>query len=70
MAARDRFEIVLTCPKCGNSGTAKVSEDDYPFMSSPDFTFDDMPDGFSVFKRAEIRANNIIKCKCGEKFNA
>ena len=70
MAARDRFEIGLTCPKCGNSGIAKVSEDDYPFMRSPHFTFDDLPEGFSVMYPAPIRRNNIVGCKCGETFNA
>jgi len=70
MASRDRFEIVLTCKKCGFSGTAKVSENDYPFMRHPGFEIDEFPEGMSLAKYANHRKETMIKCFCGEIFHA
>jgi hypothetical protein len=30
MSDRDRWTLDLVCPHCGNTGTADVSEGDYP----------------------------------------
>ncbi len=66
MAARDRFEIGLNCVKCGVEGTAEVSEDDHPWMRSPDFTVDFLPDLFKVKKTAQFREKTEIICvTCG-----
>jgi hypothetical protein len=62
MAARDRFTISLKCPKCGRTGEAQVSEDDYPFMRSPRFSVDSLPDGFEVKKHAATRVETEIIC--------
>lgn len=70
MASRDRFEIVLACPQCGNSGKAKVSENDYPFMRHPGFEIDEFPDGMKLEKYANHRKDTKIRCQCGEVFNA
>jgi hypothetical protein len=70
MAARDRFEVQVTCPKCGAQGEAKVSEDDYPFMRSPRFSVDELPAGFEVSKRAAHRKDTVlIHIPCKVKFN-
>jgi RecJ-like exonuclease len=69
MAARDRFEITVKCPKCGVSGTAQVSEDDYPFMRSPGFAVDGLPSGFVETKYAERRQETEVMCtKCKVPF--
>lgn len=70
MAARDRYDVRLECPKCGNSGTAEASENDYPFMRSLDFRYDSLPDGFTVHQKSESRSETVLKCTCGEKFTA
>lgn len=62
MAARDRYTINLKCPKCGKTGVAEVSEDDYPFMSSPRFSVDALPPGFAVTKKGTNAVNTVISC--------
>jgi hypothetical protein len=62
MAARDRFELTVTCPRCRKSGTARVSEDDYPFMRSPGFAIDELPDGFVETKYSEFRQETWVQC--------
>jgi hypothetical protein len=62
MAARDHFTIKLACPSCGQTGTAQVSEDDYPFMSSPRFSVDELPEPFVVTTRAETLSGTVISC--------
>jgi hypothetical protein len=70
MAARDRFELTLRCPKCGATGEAKVSEDDYPFMRSPHFRVDEAPEGFDIVKTANVRAQTeAIHIGCGVRFH-
>jgi len=69
MAARDRFELDLTCPQCGATGTAQVSEDDYPFMRSPHFRIDEIPAGFVMTKAAATRHETEAMCsKCKVPF--
>ena len=70
MAARDRFDIALKCPNCGNEGVARVSEDDYPFMRSPDFRIDSLPSGFIETKSAERRQDTEVMCfTCKTRFH-
>lgn len=70
MAARDRWTTTLTCPNCGQSGVAKCSEDDYPFMKSPGFWFDELPDGFKGgHSKNDTKAGTYIICRCGTEFN-
>ena len=67
MAARDRYSLSLRCPKCGKTGEAQVSEDDYPFMKKLHFTVDLVPEGFKVTKLGENAASTEISCvACGE----
>jgi hypothetical protein len=68
MAARDHFSIELICPKCGAKGDAQVSEDDYPFTSSPRFQVDELPQGFKVFERAKTREKTLFGHECGGRF--
>ncbi|TWI73608.1 hypothetical protein IQ16_01746 [Bradyrhizobium huanghuaihaiense] len=69
MAARDRFELNITCPNCGANGEARVSEDDYPFMRSPRFSVDELPAEFEVVKRAAHRQDVLlVHTPCKVKF--
>lgn len=68
MAARDRWKRSLACPKCGLTGTADISENDYPFMQRADRTIDALSDGFRVVEPAAPRAMPEIHCsKCNVK---
>ena len=65
MAARDRFDWELVCPKCAAKGRVHVSEDDYPFMRDPHFTVDEISPGFSVKKKGRSAPGTEIICdKC------
>jgi hypothetical protein len=68
MAARDHFALKITCPKCGNGGTADVSEDDHPYMRHPGFHVDQLPEGFSVAEYSRYRHLTKVACKCGHVF--
>ncbi|MGY3584434.1 hypothetical protein ACVIGB_006508 [Bradyrhizobium sp. USDA 4341] len=69
MAARDRFELQLRCPKCGAHGKAKASEEDYPFMSNPGFRVDELPADFEIVKPAAHRQETVaIHTPCKVKF--
>lgn len=45
MTARDRYTVTLTCPQCGVTGKANVSENDSRW-SGPEFSVESVPDGF------------------------
>ncbi|MNQ75879.1 hypothetical protein D3C85_906870 [compost metagenome] len=62
MAARDRWERSLSCPKCGLTGPADISENDYPFMRRPDRTIDYLSNGFRVVQPALPSAMPEIHC--------
>lgn len=69
MAARDRYDVNVNCPKCGEKGMLQVSENDYPFMRRLDKTVDSMDGNFS----AKINGDSDISLVCGncsEKFTA
>ncbi len=66
MASRDHFTIKVRCPKCGNHGEARVSEDDYPFMKSPGFRVDRDADGFTYTQTGDSKSETKFKClMCG-----
>jgi hypothetical protein len=67
MAARDRMEFNIKCPSCGNAGLAECSEGDHPYMKSPEFSVDSLPDGFQVKEYSNVRQETVLKCKCGHK---
>ena len=67
MAARDRFSKKLTCPQCGNTGFAEVSEDDKP-RKHPGFKIDRMPRGFFEEKASNFQETFILRCECSRKF--
>ena len=69
MAARDHFEITITCPSCGRTGSAPASEKDYPFMRNPDFRVGQLPDGFTLARKASRRGDTEVGCKCGQTFS-
>lgn len=48
MAARDRWEVEVKCPKCGHTGAVDVSEDDHPFMRGDTRTIDAVSAGFTA----------------------
>lgn len=65
MSARDRWEYDVKCPSCHKTGSVKVSEDDYPFMSSPRFSVDEIPDGFMMQKQGVSAVDTVFVCsKC------
>ncbi len=67
MAARDRYTVELSCGKCGTSGVAEVSEDDYPFMKKLHFSVDSVPKGFRVQKMGEnLSTTEFICTTCGK----
>lgn len=64
MAARDRWEKVLTCSKCGEAGVICLSQDDYPFMRNWDTEIDYVK-GESA-KKESGRELTIACKKCGK----
>jgi hypothetical protein len=68
MAARDRFSKKLTCPQCGNSGFAEVSEDDHASRKHPAFKVDQMPRGFFEEKASNFQETYVVRCECTRKF--
>lgn len=68
--SRERYDTTLTCPECGHSGTARVSENDYPFMRSLDRTILNFPAGMSEAKPSRKENITHVLCKCGAEFDA
>ena len=67
MAARDRYDMNVTCPKCSKKGVLHVSENDYPFMNRLDKAVDSVDGNFTV----NITGESDISLTCGncyEKF--
>lgn len=68
MAARDRYGYDLKCDRCGSEGRIECSEDDYPFMRSPDFRVDSLTGPFTVAKLGETSVMTDVVCNsCREK---
>lgn len=67
MAARDRYQSKIKCPKCGAEGVLHISENDYPFMNSVDKKIDSIEGNFSTRLDGPIKV--IVICgKCGQEF--
>jgi hypothetical protein len=65
MAARGSYRVNLTCPNCGRSGEAHVSEDDYPLMGSVRFRVDAVSEGFALKAEGENTSTTEFICtKC------
>lgn len=69
MAARDRYDVNITCPKCGQKGVLHVSENDYPFMRRLDKTVDSVDGNFTAKITGES-AVGLTCDNCDEKFIA
>jgi len=69
MAAKDRYDVSVTCPKCGEKGVLHISENDYPFMRRLDKEVDSVDGNFSakVINDSDV---SLICGNCGEKFTA
>lgn len=68
MAARDRYGYDLKCERCGVTGRIECSENDYPFMSSPDFRVDSLSGPFVLSKLGATSVLTDVECEaCGEK---
>ena len=64
MAARDRYSYEVICPSCNQIGKLHVSEDDHPYMTSPDRTVDKIEGEFSANVKDGIEiTNQCLKCK-------
>lgn len=68
MAARDRWETDLKCPKCGLTGHAMMSEEDHPWVGS-DFgrSIDSLSEGFKVVHRKPSQNSEILCAECNVK---
>jgi predicted RNA-binding Zn-ribbon protein involved in translation (DUF1610 family) len=66
MTARDRWTVDLRCPKCGNSGTAHLwQEDGWSFSNGDQSThIDALPDGFRI-QTQRTGALKFFCEKCG-----
>ena len=66
MAARDRWTLDLQCLTCGNTGTADVSEEGYPFLQDPQFSVDRLNGAFSVESLGQTALETRFRCdRCG-----
>ncbi len=65
--SRERYNIELKCPECGQAGTFRVSENDYPFMRKLDREMTCIEGEFEVSMVNDNTAK--IKCKkCNKEF--
>ncbi len=65
MAARGSYRVNLTCPVCGRSGEAQVSEDEYPLLGSVRFRVDAVSEGFALKTEGENTSTTEFICtKC------
>ena len=67
--ARDRYRIELNCPQCRTQAFANVSENDgQAFLRDPEFTVEEMPDGFRVRDETNSVMTTTFECvKCGRE---
>ena len=68
MTARDKYQVGVKCPECGNSAVAHLSENDgasYQF-GRRDRQVDKVPEGFEVVNQGrEHNEKTVFRCKCG-----
>lgn len=69
MAARDRYSYEVKCPQCGQIGVFLVSEDDYPFMTSPDRVVEKIEGNFSATVKRGVDVFALCKT-CNITFKA
>ena len=67
MAARDRFTSKVICPKCGQEGVLHISEDDHPYMRSPNREIDGIDGEFRASVREGIEVS-VVCVKCESSF--
>jgi hypothetical protein len=65
--ARERYNVSIICPNCGQSGTLKVSENDYPFMRRLDRDVMCTEGEFDATMVSEHDAKIMCK-KCEQEF--
>jgi hypothetical protein len=66
MSLRDHWVLDLACSSCGNTGTAGVSEEGYPFLQDPRFSVDRIEGTFSVERVGQTALETLFKCeRCG-----
>lgn len=69
MAGRDRDQLTMTCPQCGQSGVAEVSTSDSMFATTEGFSVDKFPAGFSLAKDGGgYQKNTEVRHSCGGVF--
>lgn len=68
MAARDKHWFNAKCPRCGQAGRVLVSEENHPYMRSPDTRVVDVEGDFTAQVTNEV--NVTVTCtQCGGVFN-
>jgi predicted RNA-binding Zn-ribbon protein involved in translation (DUF1610 family) len=67
MTARDRWTADLRCPKCGNSGSAHLSQEDgWSFSNGDQSTqIDSVPDGFRAQRTKSSFGIKFFCVNCG-----
>ncbi|MFT6908732.1 MAG: ribosomal protein S27E [Oleiphilaceae bacterium] len=65
--SRERYSISIECPECGQKGTCRVSENDYPFMKKLDRSISCTDDNFETSMFNDSDAQIICK-NCDHKF--
>ena len=65
--ARERYNVSIACPNCGQAGALKVSENDYPFMRKLDRNVTCVEGEFDAAMVNDNDAKVICK-KCGQEF--
>jgi ssDNA-binding Zn-finger/Zn-ribbon topoisomerase 1 len=65
--ARERYNISTKCPKCGQEGVLRISENDYPFMRRLDRNISCVSGEFGTFMVNDFDAQ--ITCyKCNHVY--
>ena len=65
--AKERYNAAIECPNCKQSGTLRVSENDYPFMRKLDRSVQCSEGDFEAKMVNESDAEVTCK-KCGHVF--
>jgi hypothetical protein len=66
MAARDHYEIKVTCTGCDEIAVIEISEDDFPFMKRANQKVEHIKGDFTAEKRADFLI--AVHCmKCGQE---
>ncbi len=64
MAARDRYDIGITCKKCGQTASIGISEDDHPYMKKLHRSVDWVEGDFDASMKSDVVVSITCK-KCG-----